>query len=71
MDEITKDIQPLSTFCRNPIESLRHLKKRKRSIVLTLNGKAEAVVQDVGAYQHLLDITARADVVEAIRPGSG
>ena len=36
-------------------------------MVLTVNGKAEAVVQDAEAYQRLLDIAARADVYEAIR----
>jgi hypothetical protein len=36
---------------------------------LTVNGKAEAVVQDAEAYQRLLDIAARADVYEAIRQG--
>ena len=71
MLDITKDIQPLTTFCRNPGEFLGHLKKSKRPIVLTLKGKAEAIVQDVHAYQHLLDIAARADVFEAIRQGLG
>jgi PHD/YefM family antitoxin component YafN of YafNO toxin-antitoxin module len=69
MLDITKDIQPLTTFRRKPSEFLRHLKTSKRPIVQTLNGKAEAVVQDAEAYQHLLDIAARADVFEAIRQG--
>jgi len=38
-------------------------------VVLTVNGKAAAVVQDVEAYQHLLDIAARADAEEGIRQG--
>jgi predicted transcriptional regulator len=38
-------------------------------VVLTVNGKAQAVVQDAEAYQRLLDIAARADVFEAIRQG--
>jgi hypothetical protein len=37
--------------------------------VLTVNGKAEAVVQDAKAYQHLLDIAAQADAAEGIRQG--
>ena len=36
-------------------------------MVLTVNGKAEAIVQDAEAYQRLLDIAARADVYEALR----
>jgi PHD/YefM family antitoxin component YafN of YafNO toxin-antitoxin module len=40
--------------------------KSKRPIVLTVNGKAAAVMQDAEAYQRLLDTAARADVDEAI-----
>ena len=38
-------------------------------MVLTVNGKAAAVVQDAEAYQHLLDIAAHADAEEGIRQG--
>ena len=69
MFDITKDIQPMTTFRRNPGEFMRRLKKTKRPIILTVNGKAEAVVQDAEAYQHLLDIAAEADAVEGIRQG--
>ena len=69
MLDITKDIQPLTTFRRKPREFLRQLRKSKRPVVLTVNGKAQAVVQDAEAYQRLLDIAARADVFEAIRQG--
>lgn len=48
---------------------MKRLKKTRRPIVLTVNGKAEAVVQDAEAYQHLPDIAAQADVVEGIRQG--
>jgi hypothetical protein len=34
-----------------------------------VNGKAAAIVQDVEAYQRLLDIAARADAEESIRQG--
>jgi prevent-host-death family protein len=69
MFDITEDIQSLTTFRRRSSEFIRHLKKSKRPVVLTINGKAEAVVQDAEAYQRLLDIAARADVFEAIRQG--
>ena len=69
MFDITKDIQPMTTFRRNPGEFMRRLKKTRRPIVLTVNGKAEAVVQDAEAYQHLLDIAAQADAAEGIRQG--
>jgi len=38
-------------------------------VVLTVNGKAEAVVQDAEAYQRLLDIAAYASADEGIRQG--
>jgi prevent-host-death family protein len=69
MLDITKDIQSLTTFRRRSGDFMKHLKKSKRPVILTVNGKAEAVVQDAAAYQHLLDIAARADVYEALRQG--
>ncbi len=65
--DITKDIQSLTTFRRNSGKFLKQIKKSKRPIVLTVNGKAEAIVQDAAEYQRLLDIAARADVYEALR----
>jgi len=44
-------------------------KEIKRPVVLTVKGKAEAIVQAAESYQRLLDIAARADVYEAIRQG--
>ena len=67
--DITKDIQPLTTFRNNSVKMMQRLKKTKRPIILTVNGKAEAVVQDAAAYQRLLDLVAQADVNEGIRQG--
>jgi PHD/YefM family antitoxin component YafN of YafNO toxin-antitoxin module len=69
MLDITKDIQSLTTFRRRSGEFLKQLKKSKRPLVLTVKGKAEAIVQDAQAYQRLLDIAAQADAVEGIRQG--
>jgi hypothetical protein len=41
----------------------------KRPAVLTVKGKAAAIVQDAEAYLRLLDIAARADSEEGIRQG--
>jgi PHD/YefM family antitoxin component YafN of YafNO toxin-antitoxin module len=48
---------------------MRHLRETKRPVILTVNGKAAAVVQDAEAYQHLLDLAAEASVAEGIRQG--
>ncbi|MBS1825797.1 MAG: type II toxin-antitoxin system Phd/YefM family antitoxin [Acidobacteria bacterium] len=69
MIDITKDIQSLTTFRRRSGEFMKQLKKSKRAVVLTVKGKAAAVVQDAEAYQRLLDIAARADSFEGIRQG--
>lgn len=69
MLDITKDIQAMTTFRRNPRAFLRRLKRSKRPLVLTVNGKAKAVLQDAQAYQNLLDVAAQADATEGIRQG--
>jgi prevent-host-death family protein len=69
MLDITKDIQSLTTFRRRSGEFLKQLKKSKRPVVLTVKGKAAAIVQDAEAYQCLLDIAAQADAGEGIRQG--
>ena len=69
MLDITKDIQSLTAFRRRSGEFIRQLRKSKRPVVLTVKGKAAAVVQDAAAYQRLLDIAALADVNDGIRQG--
>jgi prevent-host-death family protein len=69
MLDITKDIQSLTTFRRRSGDFMKQLKKSKRPVVLTVKGKAAAIVQDAEAYQRLLDIAAFADVDEGIRQG--
>ena len=69
MIDITKDIQPLTTFRNNSVKMMQRLKKTRRPIILTVNGKAEAVVQDAAAYQRLLDLAAQADPEEGLRQG--
>ena len=71
MLDLTKDIQSLTTFRRQSGDFMKQLKKSKRPVVLTVNGKAAAIVQDVGAYQRLLDIAASADEEEGYPSGSG
>jgi prevent-host-death family protein len=67
--DITKDIQSLTTFRRRSGAFMKQLKKSRRPVVLTVKGKAAAVVQDAEAYQSLLDIAAQAAAEEGIRQG--
>lgn len=59
--DISKDIQPMTTFRNNSAEIMRHLRETGRPVVRTVNGKTVAVIQDAAAYQHLLDLAAQAD----------
>lgn len=59
----------MTTFRNHSAEIMRHLKDTRRPVILTVNGKAAAVVQDAEAYQHLLDLAAEANAAEGIRQG--
>jgi len=64
-----KNIFSLSDFQRRTREHIRRLKRTGRPEVLTVNGKAELVVQDAESYQELLDAVDRAEAVAGIRRG--
>ena len=49
------DVRPLSDFKRSQAELLQHLKATGRPLLLTLNGRAEVVIQDAASYQVLLE----------------
>lgn len=65
--DINRDINSLSNFTRNTPEFLRQLKKSGRPGVLTINGKAERVVQDSASYQKLIEHDERAERMDALR----
>jgi hypothetical protein len=55
-----EDIASLTDFHRNSKTHWLRLKRSGRPAVLTINGKAELVVQDAAAYQRLLEAVERA-----------
>jgi len=67
--DITREVQSLTTFRRRSADIIRKLKKSRRPVLLTVKGRVTAIVQDAEAYQHLLDLAARADAKEGIRQG--
>jgi len=67
--KLTRDIQSLSTFKRDTAKLMRQMKKTKEPMVLTVNGKAELVVQDAESYQKLLDTKDRMEAIEGIKLG--
>ncbi len=66
---LTRDIHSLTDSKRNTSDYVKQLKDTKSPVVLTVNGKAELVVQDAASYQSLLDIVDRIEAIEGIREG--
>ncbi|MFM7845047.1 MAG: type II toxin-antitoxin system Phd/YefM family antitoxin [Planctomycetota bacterium] len=58
-------IDSLTNFKRQTADYLRQLHASGEPLVLTVNGKAEVVVQDAAAYQRLVNLAAKADREEA------
>lgn len=69
MVHLSQDIHPLTDFKRNTSDFVSRMKKTRRPVVLTVNGKAALVVQDAESYQQILDRLERFEAVEAIRLG--
>jgi prevent-host-death family protein len=69
MLDITKDIHPLTDFKRNTTDLVRRMKESGHPIVLTINGRAELVVQDAGSYQKLLELVDRLEAIAGIQQG--
>jgi PHD/YefM family antitoxin component YafN of YafNO toxin-antitoxin module len=64
-----REVRSVTDFQRNPQGYVGRLKAKKTPLVLTVNGRAELIVQDAGSYQALLDRLERAEKVAAIRQG--
>lgn len=69
MLDISRDIHSLTEFKKNTSEFIIQLKQTGDPVVLTINGKAELVVQDAAAYQRLRQMVEEARVLEGIRQG--
>ncbi len=72
MLNIQSGIDSLTKFKRQTAEYLERLHESGEPLVLTVNGKAQVVVQDAAAYQKLLDAAAKAEreeTIAAVREG--
>lgn len=65
MINLKEEINSLSNFKRHTSEFIEQLKETGKPIILTINGKAELVVQDAESYQKLLEISEK---LEALKP---
>lgn len=72
MFNVESGINSLTNFKRQTAEFLDQLHASGEPLVLTVNGKAQVVVQDAAAYQKLAETAAKADreeTISAIREG--
>ncbi len=72
MLNLKQGIDSLTNFKRQTSEYLDRLQQTGEPMVLTVNGKAQVVVQDAAAYQKLVEAAAKAEreeTVAAIREG--
>jgi PHD/YefM family antitoxin component YafN of YafNO toxin-antitoxin module len=65
----TREIHSLTDFLRNHKAHLARLKETQAPAVLTVNGKAEVVVQDAASYQSMLDHLHHMETLAAIQEG--
>ena len=67
-----QDIRSLTDFQRHTKSHLKRLKATGRPAVLTVNGKAELIVQDAAAFEDMLDaIRGIQRGLEAMKEGTG
>jgi len=66
MINVSRDIHSMTSFKRNTRGMMKLMKKSRRPLVLTVKGKAEAVLLDPVVYQRLSEYQ---DTVEGIRRG--
>ncbi|MCH8941173.1 MAG: type II toxin-antitoxin system Phd/YefM family antitoxin [Bacteroidetes bacterium] len=61
---LEQDIQPLSTFRSKISYFFNKVKKTKRPLIITQNGKSSAILLDVAEYQSLID---KIEILEDIK----
>jgi prevent-host-death family protein len=64
-----REVRSVTEFQRNIKDYVGRLKENKTPLVLTVNGRAELVVQDAESYQLLLERLDRAETLAAVKRG--
>ena len=64
-----REVRSVTEFQRNIKDYVGRLKENKKALVLTVNGRAELVVQDAESYQLILERLERAETLAAIQRG--
>jgi prevent-host-death family protein len=66
MIDLAQDIHSLTKFKRDTSGLMKRMRKTGRPLVLTVKGKAEAILLDASTYQ---EIAEHLDAIAAIRHG--
>jgi len=66
---LPEDITPLTDFKRDTAAYIRKLQRTGRAQVLTVNGRAEVVVQSAKSYQKFMEVIEREATRDSIRLG--
>jgi PHD/YefM family antitoxin component YafN of YafNO toxin-antitoxin module len=61
------NIMSMTDFKRDTAKWVRQMRKSGRPGVLTVNGRAEAIVMDAKSYRKLMVAVERAEVIEAVQ----
>src|SRR5438128_107437 len=64
-----KDARSLAEFKDNAEDYVKRMKETRTPLVLTVDGKAELVVQDAETYQRILERIDYAEAVAGIKKG--
>ncbi len=63
------EIDSLTHFTRHAPELVKRIKESGAPLVLTVDGKAELVVQDAAGYRRMLEQAERRETLEALKEG--
>ena len=69
MLDLVNDVRSLSDFKRNTNAFLNQMRADGNPLMLTINGKAELVVQDAVSYQKLMDRVDELEALQGIKRG--
>ncbi|MCX7149348.1 MAG: type II toxin-antitoxin system Phd/YefM family antitoxin [Rhodocyclales bacterium] len=56
--KLSSQIKPISYFKANAAEIVRQLKVQREPMVITQNGEATAVIQDIASYEETQEVMA-------------
>lgn len=56
--KLSESVKPISYFKAHASEVIRNLSKNKKTMIITHNGEAKAIIQDIHSYEQTRDSLA-------------